>query len=90
MSLVCADARIRVDVHGPCCHSGPNYCAWPAVPREVKLMSMVLTASEGLVWLCGLLQPGAMSVVCAGTGNHVLGRDLCFCWLRRARKLHLQ
>lgn len=55
MSLVCADARIRVDVHGPCCHWGPNYCAWSAVPREVKLRSMVLTASEGLVWLCGLL-----------------------------------
>lgn len=38
-------------------------------------MSMVLTASEGLVWLCGLLQPEAMSVVCSVTGNHVLARD---------------
>lgn len=70
VSLVCTALRGHIDVR-------------PALPSEAMVMSTVLAAAKGQVWVLGLTAAGGrvgwgQCLVCAVARSHVEAHDLCF------------
>lgn len=59
-------AGVCVDVCGPCYHRRPSSCLWPALPREVTVVSVGCAVSGGYIVVSNMLPPRAMlmPVVC--------------------------